>query len=76
MFFQAQQRYESAATGQITYPQQGAPQQPYPPQQSVALYPSLGSYMGLELTPAFVEQNMPVVAQVGQLFIIKKMKYK
>nr|XP_022313968.1 syntenin-1-like [Crassostrea virginica]XP_022313969.1 syntenin-1-like [Crassostrea virginica]XP_022313970.1 syntenin-1-like [Crassostrea virginica] len=62
---QAQRQYESTAAGQVTYPQQGATQQPspYPVQQSMALYPTLGSYMGLELTPAFVEQNMPLVAQ-------------
>lgn len=66
---QAQQRYESAASGQITYPQQGGSQQPqpYPTQHGAALYPSLGSYMGLELTPTFVEQNMPVVAQSMQV---------
>ncbi|XP_062589676.1 syntenin-1-like [Saccostrea cucullata] len=65
---QAQHQYESAAAGQITYPQQqGSESQPYPTQQGASLYPSLGSYMGLELTPAFVEQNMPVVAQNMQV---------
>ncbi|KAK3089823.1 hypothetical protein FSP39_006813 [Pinctada imbricata] len=76
---QAQHQYEAAASGQITYPSQGATQQPpayptqgapaYPtqgpayPAQGGGLYPSLGDYMGLSLTPEFVQQNMPVVAQ-------------
>lgn len=29
---------------------------------SPSLYPSLGDYMGLQLTPEFVQQNMPLVA--------------
>ena len=37
-----------------------------PPSGSAAsmssLYPALDSYMGLQLTPQFVQQNMPVVA--------------
>lgn len=66
---QAQIQHEAAARGQIQYPQQGAsayPQQQtaYPQQGgSSALYPSLNEYMGLQLTPEFVQQNMPVVAQ-------------
>ncbi|XP_052088557.1 syntenin-1-like [Mytilus californianus] len=72
---QAQHQYESAASQPITYPQQGAPasypQQgtaaPYPQQSGSSLYPSLGEYMGLNLTPQFVEQNMPVVAHNMQI---------
>jgi hypothetical protein len=54
---------QAASHQPITYPQQGAPQgTPAIPQQSgSSLYPSLGDYMGLNLTPEFVEQNMPVV---------------
>ena len=59
---QAQHQYETAATSQpITYPSQGAPAS-YPQQTGSSLYPSLGEYMGLNLTPEFVEQNMPIVA--------------
>lgn len=61
---QAQIQHEAAARGQIQYPQQGS--SAYPQQQqggSSALYPSLNEYMGLQLTPEFVQQNMPVVAQ-------------
>ncbi|KAJ8306514.1 hypothetical protein KUTeg_017059 [Tegillarca granosa] len=60
----AQIQHEAAARGQIQYPQQGS--SAYPQQQqggSSALYPSLNEYMGLQLTPEFVQQNMPVVAQ-------------
>ncbi|XP_063399018.1 syntenin-1-like [Mytilus trossulus] len=73
---QAQHQYESSAASQpITYPQQGAPatypQQgtaaPYPQQSGSSLYPSLGEYMGLNLTPEFLEQNMPVVPHNMQI---------
>ena len=80
-WFQAQRQYEAASSGQITYPSQGTtpypaqgatpyPQQPpaYPTQGAGGLYPSLGDYMGLSLTPEFVEQNMPVVAHVNIIF--------
>lgn len=63
--FQAQHQYEQAASQQpITYPSQGAPAS-YPQQGGSSLYPSLGDYMGLNLTPEFVEHNMPVVAHVS-----------
>lgn len=69
---QAQHQYEQqTGAGQITYPdqppaypQQGTayPQQtPAYPQQGAggSLYPSLDEYMGLQLTPQFVQQNIP-----------------
>lgn len=57
---QAQQQYEAAASQPAMYPQQGAIS--YPQQGGgSSLYPSLGEYMGLNLTPEFVQQNMPVV---------------
>ena len=69
---QAQRQYEQqTGAGQITYPdqppaypQQGTayPQQtPAYPQQGAggSLYPSLDEYMGLQLTPQFVQQNIP-----------------
>ncbi|XP_076440227.1 syntenin-1-like [Babylonia areolata] len=37
------------------------------PSSSAALYPSLDNYMGLQLTPQFVQENMPVVAQNMQV---------
>ncbi|XP_045158657.2 syntenin-1-like [Mercenaria mercenaria] len=62
---QAQRQYE---TGQpsVSYP--APPPQPYPPQPyptqaasggSASLYPTLDEYMGLQLTPAFIQQNIP-----------------
>ncbi|XP_077990862.1 syntenin-1-like isoform X2 [Glandiceps talaboti] len=40
--------------------------QPQQPAMQSSLYPSLEEYMGLNLTPEFVAQNMPVVAQNPQ----------
>lgn len=72
---QAQRQYEQAAHS-IQYPTQGVPQ--YPPQgypaapapgvpMTSSLYPALDEYMGLQLTPEFVSQNMPLVAQNMQV---------
>lgn len=57
---QAQRQYESGQPS-VTYPAGAAPPpQPYPPQAVAGgLYPTLDEYMGLQLTPAFVRQNVP-----------------
>ena len=61
--FQAQRQYEAGPA--VTYPQPGGASQ-YPPQQPPmaqsaggSLYPTLDEYMGLQLTPQFVQQNLP-----------------
>ncbi|XP_052774644.1 syntenin-1-like [Mya arenaria] len=66
---QAQRSYEQP---QVTYPAQGGAQPGYPPapQQaprgsSPSLYPTLDEYMGLQLTPQFVQQNLPEYNQVA-----------
>ncbi|XP_060606250.1 syntenin-1-like [Ruditapes philippinarum] len=66
---QAQRQHETAQAP-ISYPGQ-APQQ-YPPPaypqmasagSSGSLYPTLDEYMGLQLTPAFIQQNIPASDQ-------------
>ena len=62
-----EQRQAIANAGGFAPPSQGYPAAPpaYPQgdQQALsALYPSLDSYMGLQLTPQFIQENMPVVA--------------
>ncbi|KAL8570741.1 hypothetical protein ACOMHN_039175 [Nucella lapillus] len=37
------------------------------PSTSAAMYPSLSDYMGLQLTPQFMQENMPLVAQNTQV---------
>ena len=79
---QAQRQYEQqTGAGQITYPdqppaypQQGTayPQQtPAYPQQGAggSLYPSLDEYMGLQLTPQFVQQNIPGYVSISIIVI-------
>lgn len=58
---QHEQRQAIAQSG--GYPQ-AAPQTDRAPSSSsmASIYPALDSYMGLQLTPQFVQQNMPVVA--------------
>lgn len=63
---QIQHEQRQAAITQGGYPP-AQPQQGAVPSSSAALYPSLTDYMGLQLTPQFVEQNMPVVAQNMQV---------
>lgn len=60
---QAQNEYRQAAvaTAQaIAYPDQAAG--PVNPAAVASLYPTLEDYMGLDLSPTAVQQNMPVVA--------------
>ncbi|KAL4236810.1 hypothetical protein ACF0H5_005197 [Mactra antiquata] len=61
---QAQRQHEASQQPAVTYPAAGGqypPQQAYPTQSASAgaLYPTLDEYMGLQLTPTFVQQNMP-----------------
>ena len=66
MWWQAQAQYQDAAraTAQaIAYPDQPAGTAPPISQAAMStLYPSLEEYMGLDLSAAAVQQNMPVVA--------------
>lgn len=57
-------RQEAVANAQaIAYPDQTAGSAPpINPAAVATLYPTLDSYMGLDLSPASVQQNMPVVA--------------
>lgn len=65
---QAQRQYEQGPPQpSVTYPQAGVQ---YPPQQPAmgasgggSLYPTLDEYMGLQLTPQFVQQNLPDYSQ-------------
>ena len=78
MYCQAQVQHEQrqAITQGGGYPPAQAAS--IPPSGSAAsmssLYPALDSYMGLQLTPQFVQQNMPVVAthypQVLHIFFV------
>ena len=65
----------AAQTTAITYPNQPPEYSPsappafghaYPPQQApgMGLYPSLESYMGLELTPEMIQEMTPAAEQV------------
>lgn len=51
---------------QGAYPAAGT-SYPSPQASESSLYPSLGDYMGLQLTQQFVQQNMPVVSQQMQV---------
>lgn len=61
---QVQRQYEAGQTA-VTYPAGSQqPPQPYPTSSSSgSLYPVLDEYMGLQLTPAFVHQNLPSYEQ-------------
>lgn len=56
---QIQHEHRQAAITQGGYPPANPSSQA---SSSAALYPSLGDYMGLQLTSQFVQENMPVVA--------------
>ncbi|XP_025111265.1 syntenin-1-like isoform X1 [Pomacea canaliculata] len=60
----AQMQYEQGVTqvAAVGYPNTGNVVPQASSAFSPSLYPSLGDYMGLQLTPEFVQQNMPLVA--------------
>lgn len=80
-YIQAQRKYEQPpqpAVQPLQYPPQDPAVASDPSGAHPALYPSLGEYMGLQITPELVAQNMPVVPvypeQVSFYYIDLKLK--